>query len=320
MPGLAFVIGPALGMSVFNVISTSVVDATFQYSMLAQLLMAVLCFVGAARKYRRDDVLSWEPLMALAVVAAYVGVSLIGLASWENIRPRTFRTERLPFEVQLLISGIGAMWLAALPVCAVTWMHAEYRRRRALNDPAPNPRPVPIVLVTVVAAVIAAAVMPLAVRIRWYVCMQSGSFLGGRSAIAPVIGLPIPTDIIVRTVVVFAAFLLTVSYLFRFMYGRGARSAWGAMLLLILVMWVGPVVGDFILSLVLNGPDSNKLLSALSTCSPPMALFCLWTHSGPENINIGIVVQCIVAGLLVVLYHATRPRAQAIPVAMPISR
>jgi hypothetical protein len=236
------------------------------------------------------------------------------------MRPRMFRTERLPFEVQLTIAAIGAMWVAVLPVCAIAWIHAEYRRRRALNDPAPNPKPPAIMLVTLAAALISALILPLAVRVRWSVCMDAANVFSGVVLPEPAIGQSIPVGTLIRTALVFVAFLVTIGYLFRIVYGRGTRSAWGAVILLIVVAWLGPVAADFILGMTLRGGDPSEVLSSMSAASPPAALFYLWAGGPPGDTTVGIAFQCLVAGLLAVLYHSTRARAQAVPVAIPVSR
>lgn len=309
-PGMSILFGPALGESIFGVIATNRMTDPFRISMAAQVLVTTICFVGGMRRYRRDDVLSWGPMMSLAALAAYVAISIAGLSLWELMMPRRIGIERIPFEVQLMLSATGALLAGILPVCAVAWLRAAYERRRALHDPAPNPAPASTALVILAASLVAAALLPLALQARWYVCTHDvGQSMNVRFA-EPGIGPGIPRMTNLQTALVFVAFLTSANYILRAMYRRGPRSAVGIMVLFVLLTWVGPPLVDFLMNQAMEGFGTEPRLTALSLCSPPMLLSHLWADVGPDAIRLGLAVQCLLAIILAVVFHTAKPRAQ----------
>ncbi|HOB75097.1 MAG TPA: hypothetical protein PKG54_11270 [Phycisphaerae bacterium] len=302
LPGVSFLFGPALSGSVFDIITTGQVAEGQILSMLGQILVAVLCYVGAVRKYRRDDLLAWGPGVGLAVVAAYVVIQLAGLALWDVIKPWAWRTSRISFEVQLLIAATGALLIGLIPVHGAAWLHASWERRRALNDPALNRRPIAVGVVVLIAAVIIAALPALAVPARWHVVSNAPVVRGQPISIhEPLTGPDVPLEAIVRTGLVAAAFLLSVSYLLRWLYRREIRTRW-LVVFFVLLTWAGPPMLDFMVEGMRTGFESDDVLTTRAGCSPLVAMVWLWTSSGLST-NPGIAVQWLIAGVMGAVYH-----------------
>jgi len=251
--------------------------------------------------------------MGLIVVAAYGAISVAGLSFWEVLRPRMFDTQRIPFEVQALVAAVGAMLAGILPVSAAAWLQTIWERRQALHDPAPNPRPPSMVLVAIAAAVIAAALLPVAVQARWYVFSHVPP--GGTIALRPPgIGPYFSSWLVIRTILVVLAFLLSIGYCLRVMYRRTASSKW-IIVLFIAFTWLGPPIVDFTVNGAMKGFESESFFTAVSAGSPPVALIYLWTQ--PESAgassagtfispNPGIVFQWLVAAALAFAFYAGR--------------
>jgi hypothetical protein len=305
VPGLGMLFGPAIGTTVFGIAMNGRVSPAHAISALAQVLVAVLCFVGAVRKYRRDDVLAWGPVMGLVVVAAYGLISLTGISLWEQFRTLNSRSEIAPFDAQLIIATIGALLAAALPVSAAAWLQTLWQRRKRLHDPAPNPRPIPVLLIATLAAIMVAALPWLTVQCRWFVVHHwTDGSLPFRRMETPSVRPDVSYDLLFRTALIAFAFLASVSYVFRVMYRRQARARWILGLFLALTC-LGPLAIDLLINGASTQFDHWEGFTALSGCSPLVALIYLWSPAAePIGTTLGIAVQLLIAAGLAIAYHS----------------
>lgn len=306
-PGLALLLGPAHQVTVFGIVMTGAVTHEMQISMLAQVLVAVLCFLGAMRKYRRDDVLAWGPLMALGVLAAYVMISMRGLATWEFFRTRGVDFERVSFNVQLSTALIGALIVGIIPVASAARQEILWQRRRALDDPAPNPRPLPMVLVVFLTAVIAASLAPLAVSARWDASLLPELSRVLRREQLPALERPLPALVGLKTFLACFAFFMSMSFCFRLLNRRESRSRW-LPILFVAMLWIVPLVADVTAHAIREGFESGSMIAEVAGSSPVVSLIYLWSNASDSDGQLigttpGVIVQLVFAGLMGLLYH-----------------
>jgi hypothetical protein len=96
-PGLAILVTPLLGASVFDMSATlGGVSEGYAMSVAAQVVVGTLCFVAAARKYRRSDVIGFTPTLGLLLLAAWVGMSWVGTLWWDECGRATCTTSGYP--------------------------------------------------------------------------------------------------------------------------------------------------------------------------------------------------------------------------------
>lgn len=299
-PGLFMLAGPAARESVFGIVAGGKITLAHQISMSCQMLVAVLCFAGAARKYQRDDVLTFGPLLGLVVLAAYVAISVVGVSLWPEFEPKTWRVERVPPEVQMLTATIGGLLAGLLPVSAASWEYARWERAQRLRDPAPRRRPGPTLLVVATAALIAALLPRLVVLLQIGV-VEARARRGIGPALWSVVHSTQAEGNSWRTLAIVFAFLLSVSYLMRICYRTEAKTRW-IVGLFIGFTWLGPAFVDFIMNGAMQGFTSEEIFSAVSSCSPPIALIYIWGDIG-ITADPGIVFQALTALGLAALYH-----------------
>ncbi|GMU22183.1 MAG: hypothetical protein AMXMBFR13_22710 [Phycisphaerae bacterium] len=330
VPGPTLLIGPAVGETLIGTVWSGRITLGQQVSMACQLLAALLCYVGAVRKYRRDDVLAFGPLLGLVVVAAHTAISATGIVFWEVTRPRLWRMERIEPEAQLTIALLAGLLLALLPVSAAAWEYTLWRRREDLKDPTPHRRPIPILPVVAAAAMLVVVMAPLsgwgnselANRIAQAVPPPPGTLanLSGADLKDRMIA-PFDTEAVVRTAIIMFAFLLSASYLYRLCYRREMRTRW-IMGLFIGVTWLGPGAIDFLIYGAMQQFKGNHVFRQVSGSSPLIAMIYLWgdLDRAGENArhfstNLGITVQLALAAGMAALYHLVFRRRGVAPTA-----
>jgi hypothetical protein len=318
-PALTLLIGPLVGDSVFGVFWARRLDFAQELSMGCQVLVALLCYVGAVNKYRREDVLAFGPLLGLVVLAAYVAISAAAVIVWEEIRPRALDVEEIEVEAQLVIATLGGLLLAALPVSSAAWSYSLWRRREDLQDPTPHRRAIPVMLIVLGAALLAAALAPLTSWGRGVLIEQAVELGTPRSLERMLNRRPGAFDgeTILRTAAVMFAWLASLSYLLRLCYQREIRTKW-IVGLFVALTWLGPAFVDFIIYGAMQEFAGEQVFRQVSGASPLVAMIYLWgdidpwrTRSAFFNTNLGIAVQLVIALALGVLYHSLFTRRNA---------
>jgi hypothetical protein len=164
VPGLIVLIGPLIGGSIFNPRTAQTeLAAPLVMSFAAQFLVGAIFFAGAARKYRRPDALALGAWLGLALLLAFVGISLLALLLPELFRPTFLARElgRADAAVPFCGSTIVAMLVALTPLANFARLHVAWAKGRAADDPGRR-RTVPPPFVAGVIVVAALALMLLA--------------------------------------------------------------------------------------------------------------------------------------------------------------
>src|SRR5690348_7940013 len=135
LPGLTVLVSPLAGGSIFSNWAFSI--STRGYPLLlgavAQGLFALVCFIGACRKYRQADAPALTAPMGLTLIALWVGATMLAIRQWDQFHPHYFPSEVEPVR-QVIASMIVTMLMALFPVSAAMRAATDWRRKRARHD------------------------------------------------------------------------------------------------------------------------------------------------------------------------------------------
>src|SRR5581483_8653012 len=288
-PAVMVLTSPLIGKTIFSTRPLgSYISTAYALAVLSQLAIGGVCFVAAGRKYRDPDGPAFGAVPGLMLLAAWVGVSAVGLGFWEEIDPRSLWLEGIDHPTQLLGALISAMPIALTALAAGAKQDVERRRRLATGLDAPAPRG-PSMLLTALAATILMMYVVVALPKR----------------------LPQFRVQCAWTAAVLLLFMVGADYAMRIFFRLRLRPAFfvGGWLLLALV---GPFIADGVRYSMTDGTGNG--LSTLSTFSPAGALVCIWTPPAtpnpPINIAAGVIGQLLLTLLLALLYYRIAPGAR----------
>jgi len=286
VPGLMVLAGPAIGRTVFGVIDRGAdLDSTYTLSFFAQILTAVLLFAGAARKYRRQDVLTFTPWMGLGAVTLWAAVSMVGTLGWGGFKSAWLDADRSTRVIHAITACVSGLLLGLLPVTACAWIATRYRRRPGMRAVTGTPIP-PSVACALCALVLTA--IP-----------------------ATILAEKTSADRLVRTGLVLAGALLGCSYLARIAYRRLDKAQWPLAFWLGLT-WLVPASVDAVrASYKAAAYALPASVGVATTFSPPGALVAIWADMKLDT-TWGIGFQLLLTLALAILFRwgaTPRPRA-----------
>jgi hypothetical protein len=283
VPALSVLCGPLIGKNVFGAITSGGTwNWALQVSSLAQLAAGGFCFLGAVRKYKREDVLAFGPRMSLLILIGWLGISTLGISHYDDFRSRIFPSFLSDMQTPVVGSLASALLIGILPVMSAVWMRRQWLARLARQDSALEGRAIPPEMVAISAAA--------------FISLMG---LGIRNPVWPFLAIATAGSSL--------AFLLGITWLLGIIYRASSRSAF-IVALFICATWMLPIgieTGRYALEGNLKAP----VLTWISTCSPIGAILAATTSGGPNPLT-GIVVQFIPAVLLALLYYR-RPRRRA---------
>jgi len=269
LPAAAIFGAPFMRKTVFSMQAGVDEPLAYAISELFQLLMGILFFIGAQRRYRAPQKPGFTPLMGMATVAIWTAASVIGIAHWDLFRWQTFGSDRVDQNLQWTVAASIGLFIAATPVLLCDRLRFVWNLRRRLNPDLPEKPPMPGTLVALCCATMVVLLGPLALP-------QQATF---------------QNLALVATIVL--AFLFSIRYwdsLFRRMHVAGLTLAalaatWGGPPLLVLTLeWLA----------VLPSSPAGILANPICACSTPVALYDVW--GAPKNpILWGIVFQVMLA-------------------------
>ncbi len=271
IPGLMVLAGPVIGRSVFGVVERgAALDSTYALSFFAQILLAVLFFAGAARKYRRQDVLTFTPWMGLAAVAMWAVASMVGTLGWGGFKSAWFDEDPSTQVMHAITACVAGMLLGLLPVTACARIATRYHRR-------PDMR-----------AVTGVPVPPAAA------CLLGTLILTTIPGV--ILAEQVSADRLARTALVFAAVLFSAGYLARIIYRRADKAQWPLALWLTLT-WLAPPAADLARAMYASGAyGSSPSAGIVTTFSPSGALALIWSgHKIDTTRGIGFQLMLAVA-------------------------
>jgi hypothetical protein len=282
MPALSVLLSPVMGTSIFDLRNSGTsLPVAYAIAFASQVYVGSICYVAAARKYRRSDAIGIDTILGTLLVLGWVGLSFAGLREWDDFKPRGWSPIHVEPLTQVIGSLIGGV-LAAIPVVSANAMErVRWRLHERLNDPAPMQRPLPIALVIVALAMLL-VLIPLAPQ-------------------------PHPDTLnyntIGRSAICIAMALLGLFFWFETLYSIGLRAGI-AVFMWILVTWGGPILAD-VIRYGLRDMGENEPFSGFSTCSPVGTLIILWRGSVIHTTG-GIFIQALVLAIPAVLWLRRR--------------
>lgn len=293
LPALTVLLTPALSAA-FSGTGPSI---DFKVSLPAQAALAMFCFVGAARKFHREDVLPFTPLMGLALVAFWATLTWLGIVSMDRFfgsaGPRSLGPgDPLPPAVQIVSSTLLGVLVAIVPVMASARLAAAHHQRRLLRDVAIGSRPLsPNIMVLAVTVILCTIPLALIAReMRVYHSPWTSTM----------------TRNLGYTAVTIALNLITISYLMRILYRVTGKSA-VMVFLFVLCTWIGPLALDFIRFGLSGMQPLDDIVTGLSACGPVGTMILIWGQF-QGSVELGLSIQACCAAIFALLFHGTQPR------------
>jgi hypothetical protein len=226
------------------------------------------CFASAER-YRRDDLVGFDPLTAMLLVGVVTAASIIGLKHPEWFI--TFGRARIERESAFEMSVILVLILAILPISSAVRL----------------------------------SVVPPAGMTRRHLPPMLAVF--GTFAISMMLVLapsPVysPLPRMARTAVTLLAFLISVRYLFGIIH---RLKLWPrrAMMIWLVLTWFVPIAVELVRYSWEPDP-STAHMSQLAFVSPPAEIYQTWSHDPTIHSSgiAGLAVQCALASSLGIVY------------------
>ncbi|HEV7298840.1 MAG TPA: hypothetical protein VGN72_05695 [Tepidisphaeraceae bacterium] len=306
LPGVRVLMSPLFIGTLFTPrTSMEFIPWAYGVSVVAQAFVGFVCFIGAARKYRRGEDSALGPMLGLALVAGWVAISSVGIVyNGEFGTPGFHRGTDI--HVQVVAAIVSAMLLSVVPLGSSAWAAAEYRRHQLEDDPQPRRRPMPLVLVALLATLL---LLPLAWA-RPDLSEESSQRLS--SWYQNTFPLDATLQPVLATALVVGAFMIGMAYLLRWNYLAGPR-AMAVGIVWIALTWLGPLMADFMILEAIQG-DNGVRKHPIAAISPIGALAQIWDAETIHDYRLGLVVQVVLNALPVLAYRwATRRGAEGLP-------
>jgi uncharacterized membrane protein YidH (DUF202 family) len=310
LPGIRVLATPMLAGTVFSArTSFTFVPWSYAISVAAQAFVGAVCFVGAARKYRRGEDAALGPMLGLALLAGWVAISAIGIVYTDEFGG-PFHLGDDGDHAQLVSAVLSAILLAIVPVASSAWAATEYHRHRLEEDPRPMRRPLSLWAVTAI-AILLIAPLSMARGPVEYVSAQ----MGGRYDWFTVLGDPAPSAVLATSAVA-GVFLIGFGHLLRFIYlatpkALAMGSVWlgGTWLLPLLIDYMIAASRDY------GDPAPSRVIASIS---PIGAVMQIWDANTDGSYAVGLVAQLALAAFPILLYRravskVTPPPASALP-------
>lgn len=280
LPGVTILIGPALGPSIFGIVTRGTTwGVEYMVSICAQVILGGLCYLAAARKYRRPDMPAFGVGLGLMIVLTWILLSVVGILAWAVIQP-TF-LGRLPsmHPYQITVSTLAAVVVAIVPLASAIQEQRQWRKRKRLSDPALGRRPITPVLVVL--------------------------FLAGLILLLPMFTMR-PQDAIHDNLMLIGLAVLTSLLSIRYLVGilQRVTTKIGIMVTIWLaIIWLGPLLLD-LARFGMEGDFDGEVATTISGGSP---IGVLVNATGEWSFNLipGLVAQVLIAAGMAVLFHLT---------------
>ncbi len=286
-PPLAMLLAPSFMWFSWGQISAS--HAMLPLAMALQVFLGALCFIGAMRRYARDDRTLFGVWPAVGLLAGWVALSILGLY-YQNDPGFSFWHSDTTNPVKGIACAVGLLIFGVLPVANAARL-AE--RSRQAEGPSANERRLPSLALA--SGVILAAI--LAWRLD--------------ELFQP------PTRAIAQTVVVVMAWLIAMRYLLGWCYQKVERGM-AIGFIWQMVTWFVPLFVDMMAFYTLH-PDDIYRSGTVFAISPLGALIQIWSTSKgdtPPSLMMGLAAQVALILIPLLLYTAGKRKktpANAVP-------
>ena len=299
LPALTILCSPIMGDSIF-IAPGGGAAPTLGYGALlvAQIVVGSLFFFAAARRYRSADATGFTPATALALVAAWVAITLFAMRNWEKFSRRSFDRSAATSSCRRSRRSCRSPRRCCCACCR--WRRARDSARlesppRA-NDPGLGRRPIHPCAATLICAGLCMAIT-MGVREPTIAPL-------GKDFLLQRLNVSAPLAAVVTTAAVLLACLFSCSYLFQIVHrGNGRR---GAVLvgMFIVITWIAPLAVEVRVTCCAMTISSSGRASRGSVRSAPILA---WTPAGADPAP-GLLVQLGIAAILALMFHLTGGR------------
>lgn len=281
LPPLRVLLAPYVGVGFFE-LTRGEVSGNLIVSVAAQILFSAIFFIGACRRYRRDDVPALGFWWGFALLSLWIALTLIGVLA-TDLRTRgpfgdTFAEQEA---IAYIVAVTLSMLLAIGPITSSVAATLRWSERRARDPHFNERRPLPPVLASTLVGLVVLSLLLAAPPM-----VGSLATARDRTDMKPIH--------LILTGVSIALTMLTVAALAR----AAARLRIPPVWLLVSwlgIVWVVPPVLDGLVTLMQgNYKTYPHTVSAVST---PFCLGLIWGNDTPAA-TIGLVVQAVILVLL----------------------
>lgn len=254
----------------------------------SQILFAAILFIGATRRYRRDDVAPLGFGWGFVMLAMWVVLTCIGTTS-ERVWMLGFNTDQV-VGMSYVIGVSLAMLLAVGPIASAATAVSRWRQRRAIDAYDIQPRPI---------SLIAASLLVLALLLGLLLAapLEVGVLTGFQSTPA----FRSATHL-AMTGALIAIFVLSIALLSHAAGRMKTPAAWLILPWLVLIWSVLPLA-DLLIALMSGQIETFP--RGLSSASAPFCLGLIWKNNLPQAL-IGLVAQAALIPLQIVFWLAIK--------------
>ena len=252
-------------------------------SIAAQILLSAIFFVGACRRYRRDDVPALGFLWGFALLALWIAMTLIGILATEPLGG--FRRGSEPVAVSYIVAVSLSLLLAIGPIASSASAMLRWRERRATDPHFIDPRPTGLPVATLLVGLVLLSLLLAAPK-------TAGELT---NSVYGVNAKPIHLWLSGAAIVIF---ILTIASLAQ----AAARMRYPALYLILawlVLTWILPPMFDGIITLIRGNFDTYP--HALSATSTPFAFGLIWADR-IKQAQIGLGVQAAAILLLAIAW------------------
>lgn len=291
-PGLAVLLSYTTLVNMSGTAAAGISDKSIFVSMIAQPSLALIFFLAAARKFRRDDVAAFNPILAYHLLAICTLICAVALRFWSSPTVSVFSSFADP-RLQSIVTLAALALVAMLPVANAARNSAVWARRKAKDPDFREPQPRPFYEAPFIATLLTFTILVLVVSRKVLDMVESNPSRGEES--------------VAWIVLAFLLCLLSTAGLLRYTYAVTQKALW-FLLLFVLLTWAGPPLADLAMETIKDRPWSETK-SWVFGCSPVGTwILALEDIEGP--IIPGLIVQ---AGLGIgTLFLARRTKSSAL--------
>lgn len=285
LPGAALLIGYTTIRNLSAAVSGGIQDVSIIVTMMAQCAFAITFFVAAARKFARDDVQAFSPLLAFVLLAEWTLICAVALAHWPA--PGLFGVI-VAGGVQSIATIVAMTVIAFLPLASAARASAIWHKRRAHDPEFTKRRP----LTSYVAPLIAWLLIAGITTAVFATPVARGTIsLPGRLEFHPENLLYIAGTILLA--------LLGISGLLRFTYAKTPKALF-ALIVFLVLFWAVPPLADVALAVAEDRLGTDPV-SPFFGCSPIGTWILMMAPDIEGPIWIGIGFQGLVAAAAISL-------------------
>ena len=283
LPPLRVLLGPYVGPG-FVDLQRGEINGGHVVSVAAQILLSAIFFIGACRRYRRDDVPALGFGWGFALLSLWIALTLIGVLAADPLAVGPFRGDE-PAGIAYVVAVSLSMLLAIGPIASSAGATLRWTERKAADPHFIERRPTRLTLATLLVALVLLSLLLAAPR-------EVGSLVDSRSR------ADLEKIHLVLTGVSIVLFVVTIAGLARAAARLRVPAAW-LLIGWLLLVWVVPPLLDGLLTLVRG--DYETYPHAFSAVSTPFCLGLLWSNQVGAA-QLGLIAQAALLVGMVILW------------------